>query len=124
LECGDGNLNSPETRFYIYFLFSGYLLRWPVTETFIESINIEIVLLRTRSKENTFYENPFYSRRERVLCKIYKRDSWRPATSRAAQQILSAVERCAKRRAAKAAKKRSGAAVGGRDPGAAATSRT
>ena len=34
------------------------------TETFIESINIEIVLLRTRSEENTFYENPFYSRRE------------------------------------------------------------
>jgi hypothetical protein len=89
-----------------------------------ESINIEIVLLRTRSKENTFYENPFYSRRERVLCKIYKRDSGRPATSRAAQQILTAVERCAKRRAAMAAKKRSGAAVGGRDPDAGATSRT
>jgi hypothetical protein len=78
------------------------------TETFGESINIEIVLLRTRSKENIFYENPFYSRRERVLRKIYKRDSGRPATSSAAQQILSAVERCAKRRAAMAAKKRSG----------------
>ena len=84
-----------------------YLLRWPVTDKFIESINIDIVLLRTHSKQNTFYENPFYSRRERVLCKIYKRDSWRPATSRAAQQILSAVERCSKRQAAK---KRIGAA--------------
>jgi hypothetical protein len=93
-------------------------------------INIEIVLLRTRSKENTFEENPFYSRRERVLCKIYERDSGRPATSsgrpatsRAAQQILSAVERCVKLRAAMAAKKMSVAAEGGRDPGAAATSR-
>ncbi len=28
------------------------------------NLNIEIVLMRTRSKENTFYENPFYSRRE------------------------------------------------------------
>ena len=65
-----------------------YLLRWPVTDKFIESINIDIVLLRTHSKENTFYENPFYSRRERVLCKIYKRDSGRPATSRAAQQNM------------------------------------
>jgi hypothetical protein len=64
----------------------------PVTESFIGSITIEIVLLRTRSKEKTFCENPFYSRRERVLCKIYKCDSGRPATSRAAPQILSAVE--------------------------------
>ena len=69
--------------------------------------------MRQRSKENTFYENTFYSR-ERVLCKIYKRDSGQPATSKAAQQILSAVERCAKRRTAMAAKKRSCAAVGGR----------
>jgi hypothetical protein len=67
--------------------------------------------MRKRSKENTFYENTFYSR-ERVLCKIYKRDSGQPATSKAAQQILSAVERCAKRRTAMAAKKRSGAVVG------------
>ena len=77
-------------------------------ETFIESINAETVLLRTRSNENTFYENAFYSRRERVLCKIYKRASGLPATSRAAaQQILSAVERCSK---GQAAKKRIGAA--------------
>jgi hypothetical protein len=69
------------------------------SETFIASINTETVLLRTRSKENTFYENPFYSTRDRVLCKIYKRDSGLPATSRAAQQRLSAVERCANRRA-------------------------
>jgi hypothetical protein len=81
-------------------------------------------MLRTRSKENTFYENPFYSRTERVLCKIYKCASGQTSTSRAAQQIISAVERCAKRLSAMAAKKRRGAAVGGRDPGAAATSRT
>jgi hypothetical protein len=66
------------------------------TEPFLESINTEIVVpLRTHSKENTFFENTFCSRRECVLCKIYKRDSGRPATSRA-QQILTALEICAK----------------------------
>jgi phage terminase Nu1 subunit (DNA packaging protein) len=42
-----------------------YLLRWPVTETFIESINTEIVALRTRSKEDTFdskRDHTFYAR--------------------------------------------------------------
>ncbi len=31
-----------------------YLLRWPVTETFIGSTNIEFVPLRTRSKEKAY----------------------------------------------------------------------
>ena len=44
-----------------------YLLRWPVTETFIESINTEIVALRTRSKEITFSEDTFDSKRDHTF---------------------------------------------------------
>jgi len=68
-----------------------------VTETFIESIKIEIVLLRTRSRENTFKfstrtrsileESPFYSRSINVIV------GGLPRAELHSTRILSAVEK-------------------------------
>jgi hypothetical protein len=54
-----------------------YLLRWPVTETFIESISTEIVPLRTRSEENAFYGGTIYSRTARSMQALYHFNGWR-----------------------------------------------